>query len=52
MNADQTNLAYQLILVINVFLRLVDRREEKPYACYHIGKAISEAVRGWLTRHS
>ena len=52
MSIDQAKLAYQLILVINTFLRPVDERKEKAHTCYAIGKAVSKAVRRWLTRRS
>ena len=52
MSADQAKLAHQLILVTNAFLYPVDKREEKTHAHYPIGKAVGEAVRGWLTVRS
>ena len=45
MGADQAKLAHKLILVTNVFLRLVDEREEKTHTCYSIGKAINKAIK-------
>ena len=52
MSADQVKLTHQLILVSNVFLHLVDEREEKVYTRHLIGRVVSEAVRGWLTECS
>ena len=43
---------YQLILVTNAFLRLIDKREEKTHICYPIRRAVSKAIRQWLNRYS
>ena len=50
MSANQAKFAHQLILVLNAFLHLVDKRKEKAHACHLIGKAVSEVVKGWLTK--
>ena len=52
MSGDQAKLVHQLILIANVFLHLVDEGKEKVYAHYPISRAVSQAVRGWLTRRS
>ena len=53
MNVDQAaKLAHQFILVINVFIRLVNKHKEKAHTCHPIGKAMSGVVRKWLTGRS
>ena len=52
MNANQTKLAHELILVTIAFLRLVNKRKEKAYACHLIIRAVSEMVKRWLTGYN
>ena len=52
MSADQAKLAHQLIAVTNVFLRPVDHHEMKAHAYHPISRAVSEMVKGGLTRRS
>ena len=52
MSADQAKLAHQLILIINAFLRPVNEREKKAHTCHLIDRAVSEAIRGWLSRRN
>ena len=35
--------------VITAFLRPMSVRQEKAYACHSIKRAVSEAVKKWLT---
>ena len=52
MSADKAKLAHQLILVTITFLRQMNERKEKAHVCHPIGRAVSKAVRRWLTRRS
>ena len=45
MSADSAKLAYQLILLTNTFLRLIDEFDKKTYTCHLIDKAVSKAVK-------
>ena len=49
MSAGQAKLAHQFLLVINIFLPPVDEYEERAHARHLIGRAVSKAVRRWLT---
>lgn len=46
MSVDQGKLVHQLIIVTNAFLRLINKREEKVYACHPIGTPMSEVISG------
>ena len=49
MNIDYIKFEQQLILVSNIFLRLVDEHKEKVHVCYPSDKAVSEMIKGLLT---
>ena len=52
MSINQAKLTHQLILVTNVFLRLINKRKKKAHVDYSIAKAVSETVRKWLTKRN